>query len=523
MKAKFYFLLPLALLLLPACKRDSATQNSRTPEGIFHGMIELGEKLDDPYTVANMQAAVEAVYPTKAGRTGISATDLYVRFLPSSDAQLQKLRAQDVYLMDHPMDYRIIREGDYYQDPSLDSESITWQYAVVPKDFSFPSGIKYEVLDECYLADHDPATKADGLDWDAIEEAAFKLTGNEAMLLPRTKAEAFAPQGRITIEDPNFSGGKAFGLAGVQVACNVFVKISTCYTTRDGYYQMSKTFSSKPRYRVVFQNEKGFSIGFNWIIIPASVSTLGKGGPEGIDYHITAENDGALFRRSVVNNAAYDYYNRCIPADLDIPEPPSGMRFWIFPDISASSCAMLHHGSFVKNALLEKYLGQYMGIIKQFLPDITIGTKDQMNYASIYSNVSHELSHASHYAQVGNEFWGPYIEYVLESFVTQGGNCYGDGTAENAGYCEVGEMWGYFMEASLFKDRYGGTLNSYGNSFWFKPDIFSYLYERGMSRSEMYRALTSEVHSRSALKEKLTTLYPERETMIEQTFNRYGK
>ena len=522
MKAKLH-LSVIALLTLLACGRDEVSQNSRSPEGIFHGMIELGEKLDDPYTTANMQAALEVVYPTKAGRSQISTTDLYVRFLPSSDAQLQQLRQMDVYLLDHPMDYRILREGDYYQDPSLGSEAITWQYGVVPKDFSFPDGIRYEILDECYLADHDPSTKADGLDWEAIEEAAFRLTGNEDLLVPRTKGESAAPQGRITIEDPDFSGGKPFGVAGVKVACNIFVKIATCYTTRDGYYEMTKKFSGKPRYRLVFQNEKGFSIGFNWIIIPASVSTLGQGEATGIDYHITAESDGALFRRCVVNNAAYDYYNRCTATDLDIPEPPSGIRFWIFPDIAASSCNMLHHGAFMDNNLLQKYLGQYLSLIKVFLPDITIGTKDNNTYATIYSNVSHELSHASHYTQVGNGYWSPYIGYVLDSFVTQGGKAYGDGTGDNAGYCEIGEMWGYFMEASLFKDRYGGSINYYGNSFWFKPDIFSYLYERGMSRGEIFRALQADVTTRELLKTRLMSLYPGMETTIQQTFSRYGK
>ena len=71
----------------------------------------------------------------------IHPTDLYVRFLPSSDAALQKLRAGGLYLLDHPMDYRIVREGDYYIDPSLEEGSITWQYAVVGSDYAFPEDI----------------------------------------------------------------------------------------------------------------------------------------------------------------------------------------------------------------------------------------------------------------------------------------------------------------------------------------------------------------------------------------------
>ena len=281
-------LISIPLFLLAACHEMEGPEepSSRFPAGeVYHDMIQLGEKLEDPYTVANMQEALTKVYPTKAGRIVLSATDYYVRFLPKDDAQLQLLRDKGLYLMDHPMDYRIAREGDYYQDPSVGEDAITWQYAVVPRDFAFPEEVPFELLDECFLSDHQPEGKADaGVDWTRVEEEAYRLTGNEDLWQPAlTKGGSSVPQGRITIEDPQFSGGKPFGVAGVMVACNIFVKIATTYTDRDGYYKMGKSFSGNPRYRIVFKNEKGFNIGFNFIIIPASVSTLGKGSPEGMD------------------------------------------------------------------------------------------------------------------------------------------------------------------------------------------------------------------------------------------------
>ena len=59
------------------------------------------------------------------------------------------------------------------------------------------------------------------------------------------------------------------------------------------------------------------------------------------------------------------------------------------------------------------------------------------------------------------------------------------------------------MQASLEKDRYGGTVPSYGSSYWFKPDIFRYLYERGLSRSDIFRAMTADVTSVEDLREEL--------------------
>lgn len=523
MKKGWMFLwLPVVLAL--ACDRDDPVEMPHGEEGIFHGMIELGEKLDDPYTVANIQAALNNVEPTKAGRVEISATDLYVRFLPETEEDFDRLKATGICLLDHPMDYRILREGDYYHDPAIDKERITWQYAVVPKDFVFPEGIRRELLDECYLAENDAVTRVelDDVDWDAVEREAFRLTGNEDLYVPPLKSGKAAPKGRITIEDAHFSGGKPFGVAGVRVSCNCFVKFAHTYTDRDGYYEMPTTFAARPRYRLVFDNSEGFSIGFNLILVPGSFSTLGKGGPEGIDFHVTPQGDQALWRRCVVNNAAYDYYRRC-GDDMGILPPPGGLRIWIFKNLDASSTVMLKHGALVESDALKQYLGEYAALVKVFLPDITIGTKGQEDYALIYSSTVHELSHASHYAQVGNAYWTPYIRYIIAAYLREGKLAYGTGTQENAGYCEVGETWGYFMESVLFKERYGGSIPAFGTSFWFYPQIFRYLYERGMTRSEIFRALTPGVTDRDKLLSELVRLYPERERQLRQVFDRYSR
>ena len=79
-------LLPLALLT--GCQgEDVPGPDGRRVDmtALSHGMIELGEKLEDPYTVENMQEAVARLYPTKASGIVITATDLYVRFLPRTE------------------------------------------------------------------------------------------------------------------------------------------------------------------------------------------------------------------------------------------------------------------------------------------------------------------------------------------------------------------------------------------------------------------------------------------------------
>ena len=489
---------------------------------IPHEKIVLGERLDNPYTTENMTKALHSLYPTKADRVDVKTTNLYVRFLPENEDEYKILRDTGLELMDHPMDYDIVVDGDWYHDPDVPEDKVTWQYAVVPRDFRFPD-IRYELIDECYISENDPGTRSDGIDWEAVEREAYILTGNADMLSqPLTKAaQKYQPAGRITIEDEDFKGGQPFGVAGVRIVCNSFVKIDETYTDRDGYYQMEKSFASDIRYRLVFKNEKGFSIGFNLVLVPASVSTLGKSSPEGVNMTITKDSEKKLFRRCVVNNAAYDYYSRCASEDLGISTPPEDLRIWLFGSISAASAVMLHHGAVLRSDLIEGFLGKFSRLVEYFMPDVTIGMQLVDDYDFIYSTTCHELAHTSHFTKVGTDYWDRYILYIMESYVKSGGKTYGDGSGNNAGYCEIGEMWAYYLESRMYKDRYGGGFPTYGTRYWFYPQIFRFLDERGISPAQIFSVLDADVVSKEDLKTALILAYPDKRTIIDQVFSRY--
>ena len=284
---------------------------------------------------------------------------------------------------------------------------------------------------------------------------------------------------------------------------------------------MNKKFSSDVRYKLVFKNVKGFAIGVNLVLVPASVSTLGKSDPAGVSMTVTKKSEDKLFHRCVVNNAVYDYIKRSSEASIDVLPPPSDLRIWIFHSLKSSSAVMLHHGAVVDSDLFKKFLGEFAPIVKFLLPDLTIGTKGAEDYASIYSSTCHELAHSSHFAKVGSEYWNEYIRYILESFVKSGGVTYGDGTGKRAGYCEIGEMWAYYMESLMYKDRYGGDFPTFGNSFWFRPQILRYISTRGLSCADIFSVLSGDVLSKDELKTSLITAFPSKKSMIEQAFDRY--
>ncbi len=196
---------------------------------LSHEKIVLGARLENPYKTENITKALQSLYPTKADRVDVRTTDLYVRFLPDNEEQMELLEAMDLRLTDHPLDYEILEEGDWYHDPEVPDDRMTWQYAVVPHDFVFPE-VEYEIIDECHITDSSSGTRSDdGIDWEAVERQAYLITGNEDHLLPDTKASKVYPSGRITIVDESLENGRPEGVKGVRVSCNSFVKFAHTY------------------------------------------------------------------------------------------------------------------------------------------------------------------------------------------------------------------------------------------------------------------------------------------------------
>lgn len=497
---------------------NSPITGNETTGGLSHEMIVLGDKLEDPYSVENMTRAYESLYPTKAGRNPLPTTDLYVRFLPCDDAQMKELESLGLTLLDHPVDFEIVKEGDYYHDPEVEEGAITWQYAVVDKDFEFPEGIRCEILDNCHIPADGAGTKAGDVDWKAVEERSFQLTGNAAMLRSSVQIGSGVPKGRITILDERY-GNVPVGVAGVRVSCNVFVKFDKCYTDEEGNYEMTRTFTSEPRYRLVFKNEKGFGIGLNLILVQASVSTMGKGSPNGVDLDVTKDSDRSLFTRCVVNNAGYDYYSYCHSSS--VTAPPSNLRVWILKEMGLSAAVMLQQGAAIDGTLIGNFLGEYSFLVKMLLPDVLLGLRGCNDYSSVYAEAMRGFAHASHYVQAGNGYWNRLAVYVLKSFLTSGFVYYGAGTEPDHGYCEVGQMWAYYMQTKMFRLRYPDSGEFFGTSYWFKPQIFNYLDERGIGMQKILNALTPDITDVDILQEKLIYMYPESKSIITQAFVRY--
>ena len=86
---KWIIKIMLPALLLASCSKEGTSPEGNAPEvpeerqeQASHGMMMLGEKLDNPYSLANVKAAVASLYPSSEVED-LAPTDYYVRFLPA--------------------------------------------------------------------------------------------------------------------------------------------------------------------------------------------------------------------------------------------------------------------------------------------------------------------------------------------------------------------------------------------------------------------------------------------------------
>ncbi len=158
-KRLFWAMLPLVAMPFFSCEDDEPDagfdQSSQFQE-FQAGEIRLGEKINSPVTLRNMQRAADSLAQRNGmvlrSATQLEATHLYVRFLPQDSAEYELLVSDT--LLDptpYPWDYELT-EGDSYHDPSLPHDAYQWQYTVIPAEHDLEQyNVRYEVLEELYM------------------------------------------------------------------------------------------------------------------------------------------------------------------------------------------------------------------------------------------------------------------------------------------------------------------------------------------------------------------------------------
>ena len=211
-----------------------------------------------------------------------------------------------------------------------------------------------------------------------------------------------------------------------------------------------------------------------------------------------------------------------VPINLVMPIPDSvSYEEAVFMHLGIT--AMLQQGVLIDNGEIGRMLGQYSILVKLFLPDAIVGLKGKDTYAATYAEALHVFAHGSHFMLAGRDFWDHYVRYLAKSYLTSGFTLYGVGAEEDHSYCEVAEMWAFYTQTALFKERYGNAIaTNFGHDWWFHPQIFEILAEDGLSWQKIFQVLGSDVTDREILQKKLNSYYPEHKSTINKAFAMYN-
>ena len=327
---KELFFIVLTGLIISSCRKESSetiseAKKSETSSGnasnggnshrlgmdYQEGKIVLGQRLNNPYDPTLMQNAKSKVQQrgiTSVNPVNVRTTHLYVKFKPRNWDEYDDLKEDTTLeLSDIPFDYEIIKNGNYYHDPSINDTLPTYQYATVPAGFTFNDTIPYEVISPLYIPEVDNSlTGATDQNENYVENLlneAYKITGNDEDTIPITDLaeRKYFPSGRIQIFDTRLRS--IYGMEGLKVTARRWFIVYSAFCDRFGQYTMSKRFTRPCNYSAWFEHHRFFvkTSGVHWINGPKQTGPWNYTINDGMDRFV-----GHIFR------AAYRYHYKDI-------------------------------------------------------------------------------------------------------------------------------------------------------------------------------------------------------------------
>lgn len=290
--------------------------------------MKIGKRLKNPYKVSVMKTALENIRREPFARTNreihelnIRTTTRYIRFLPSDYDQYDALTlsgSNEFY--DHPLDFEILEEGDYFHDTTIPPDRPTWQYVALEVGQPIPENIYYEVIDELYVPEDDYEILENGeivSVWvpviEALEEEAFRITGNlYEKLTPqaRTMGSSWRPSGNIQLFDDRLIRNTP--VVGAKVRARRWFTTHTGITDLNGNFSVDGTFRRPANYSINWERDE-------WDIRSGTFGQAYYNGPKREGSWNLVINSGVSRLYAIVHSALFDYYkgNR-----LGLKSPP---------------------------------------------------------------------------------------------------------------------------------------------------------------------------------------------------------
>jgi len=260
----------------------------------------------------------------------LTPTHHYYKITPQSVDDVAQLENLGYEIWDVPLDQQIENEGDYYQDPSLPDNQITYLYTVLPDGYSLPSNINATLLQDLYLFDEDAGDEPDedpwapqyhcyanngvGVPYEIVcdenytgcvdcpwrvtrkknynrskEASAFlksigvnpldlyneamKITGNDDEILSTkerlvngTGTQRYHPSGNLHYEDRNGASIIPLPLRSVTIKARRWFKLDNAVTAGTGHFYIGTCYRKKATVLVKFKNDFVKTRGINGVL-----------------------------------------------------------------------------------------------------------------------------------------------------------------------------------------------------------------------------------------------------------------
>jgi hypothetical protein len=397
------------------------------------------------------------------------ANYLYVRFKPTTPEQIEAIEDNgELELQDYPMDYAVLQDGDYYQDPNQGVEDINWMYTVVPVGYIPPSGIVYEIVTPLFLTENELLENmAESLAAGIIYESRTLGDGNVEItrmdVSPQIVYSRLPNPCEFDPEYPCGGGGgggggtttpplppgiyveeqRACGIATTivplrqaRMVCKRWFKIWRGYTDDNGRFAVTKRFKNNVKIIVKTKNSnakvckvRGIRV---WQMLFPCKKVLGvvnNNQLASFRYVFTKPANGSAASKELAYWAATTTHNSVIEfreysAEFGLPNPPDNLKImvtnWGFQrDAGAAPMWNKCNNNSVPNAFVLYYvatanfIGTAVTLVANTLKnqmDVIIGYASadyncQMTSAYLKSVVYHELGHAQHFTQAGCTYW----------------------------------------------------------------------------------------------------------------------
>ncbi len=571
---KIYYIFALIAFALTSCdKNDISNSIAQQPDASKitddanrqRRPVILGEKLNNPYSVKNMQAALDTIKKHSAQQNtsmkapsailedmNIEPTDLYVRYLPANREQFVKLMTDTTLIIfDYPLDYEKTQTGDYYKDPTVTGE-YTWLYVVVPTGYQPHNGIQYEEIEKLFIPEHstyynqqESSSTIKGVQQlksnianttnytdilKNLEVTSFILTGNGDKLNKPTTQNApagmpkyetkkpglfgyvYNPDGYIKVTTPN--GDKP--LAGIRVRV---ARYFTSYETRtdaNGRFYFTNQFGQD----VIFPNIEYFIYfdGINgsnfWRLcdyvttgIPLWTTGFSIGVHDPSRYDYTFNTSSYFWGESVQHLAINNYLNNARTDGISLPA--TSLNIISFNNSDYQYC--------------EDLLRQ--NIAGGGNPDMVLHYQNTYNdYSKIIGFTLHKFTNASQINKMLSLFgttWASSYWYAVQDQIKSDNSkglydCFGI-THKTTGDCSqqitLTEGWANYRNDELLS-RFGITGYSETNSQYLKPYVtmFRDLHNLGCSYQNLEKSLCT--YTIAGFKSNLISFYPSLSTQI---------